>query len=148
MCCHLGFVQILPMVRQRSKKKKVPADDLEFVYEKGSSNFLKCSALLRVVTRLTISFPKGNHRATKAMLVFSGLYPSMDCITWTHKKNIAIEQTACDVRFMMKPVTFNVFNSKESSTWKNVVNAALQRSREDARLAKTLSVLQLTEMHV
>lgn len=140
------------MVSQKKASKKSPkTSDLVFTYGKESSEFLRCSALLRTMTRLTGALAKGNHRVNKALLLFSGLGPTLDSNTWIQQghHSINIAQTAEDKEFMTDKFPFSVYISKMDSNWSDVVAAALRYSKGEAdAMAGALASMQNVDSHV
>ena len=113
-------------------------------YENESSAFLRSNALLRIGTRLSGSFPKGNHRATKALLVFSGLQPT-DHNTWGVDTSIVAPLKESDKEFMTNSFVFNVFSCRPDKDFALAVELHEKHSMEDAKKISALSSLTITE---
>lgn len=144
---------MLPKVSLCTKgsRKEVRLSDLVFEYEKEISHFLKCCALLRTATRLCASFPKGNHRATKALLVFSGLQPT-DHGTWGVNNGVEVDCSLLagdsDKEFMTAPFEFNVYSCTSGADFAAAVSLLRKYSVQDAKKIGALSSLTITDLHM
>ena len=135
--------QILPHIYQAkklTKKEKFTAESLAFRYpNEPCSEYLKCVAFLRVVTRLSLAFARGNHRVLKAFIALSGLHPtSADSTTWSMDNSCfpqqCLLQNSDSVKCLTTSLEFKFFCAKPTEkNWTDVVSAAHELSKQGAK---------------
>jgi len=133
------------VARKEDAKGSLDASDLELTWSDGLPSFLKCNALLRTATRLTLSFMVGNHRAMKAFINLSGLLPAGDFRSreaWVlpqSTRGAHVAQSGTDRNFVLKQIRCQFLISKGRNDWPAVVSFAREQSKKYAEVADALN---------
>ena len=135
------------MSRKEGGRGNLTADDLELTWSEGLPSFIKCNALIRTATRLTLSYLVGNHRAMKAFINLSGLSPTGDF--GSNEAWVLPQSTRCtqvmqkdeDRNFVLKEINCHFFSAKQDIDWSDVVLQARQQSMKHAKVAESLNTV-------